>query len=81
MCSVHPHNTLLQILSELGLLGLVFYLVAALYFLYWFFYCIFNKKKIRSNYYEMLMLISLGIIIAYLPIVPSETFITDGFPI
>ena len=74
MCSVHPHNTLLQILSELGLLGLVFYLVAALYFLYWFFYCIFNKKKIRSNYYEMLMLISLGIIIAYLPIVPSGDF-------
>ena len=26
-CTTHPHNTILQILSEIGLVGIVFYLI------------------------------------------------------
>ena len=36
-CSTHPHNYILQILAETGLLGLIFYLIIYFYFINNFF--------------------------------------------
>jgi|688.fasta_scaffold72887_1 O-antigen ligase len=47
LCSTHPHNTYLEILSETGLFGLMFFIV---FFLLIFLYIVKNMKLINSNF-------------------------------
>ena len=64
-CSTHPHNIFLQILSEIGLIGLFFYLYFLLYLIYNS--TIFLFKKIENQ--KFIILIS--ILINYLPFLTS----------
>lgn len=48
-CTTHPHNTYLEILAELGLVGF-FFLLLPLYFVYKFFIVAFLNKLTRVNY-------------------------------
>ncbi len=75
-CSTHPHNTYLQILSEIGIFG---------FFLVFFFFVktlyenikiiIFSKKltNIEISYYFL----NLGIIINLFPLIPSGNFFNN----
>ena len=72
ICSTHPHNILIQIIAELGLIGLTFYIVAGLFVLYNFIYSILNKKF--SNEYLAFYSITLGLIIYLFPFIPGGNF-------
>lgn len=50
LCTTHTHNVFVQILSELGVLGLILYMIAITYVLYFFFRLILMKisKKLSS---------------------------------
>lgn len=74
ICSLHPHNFFLQILSELGLIGLIFYFTAATYIIYNFFK-IAKINSLKMNGEQISFLIaSLAVIINFFPFVPSGNF-------
>tara|TARA_B100000941_G_C28488794_1_gene546605 strand:- start:357 stop:1724 length:1368 start_codon:yes stop_codon:yes gene_type:complete len=64
-CSTHPHNIYLQILSEIGLLGFIFFICIFLLLFYLNLEDIFKNKK---NTLSML-----GLVIIFLPL-PSGNF-------
>ena len=80
-CDSHPHNTFLQILSEIGLIGFMFFL----YVFYIFVKNIFlhliyrwNKKQIFNDF-EICILS--GIFIYLWPIVPTGNFFNNWLSI
>ena len=63
-CSTHTHNILIQILSELGILGLILYMLAFTYVLYFFIRLMLMKisKKITSiTDYQICLMISFAL--------------------
>jgi O-antigen ligase len=70
LCSTHPHNTYLQILSDIGLFGFIISLYLLFYVILTYFKIILHLNKINENhlYYY---LINLGILVNILPLVPS----------
>tara|TARA_B100000900_G_C20595842_1_gene723361 strand:- start:1137 stop:2405 length:1269 start_codon:yes stop_codon:yes gene_type:complete len=79
ICSTHPHNILIQIILELGLIGLVFYVVATVFVLYNFFKYIF-KQKFNEDYLSFYT-ITLGLIINLFPFVPGGNFFNNWISI
>tara|TARA_B100000674_G_C37797150_1_gene894582 strand:- start:103 stop:1074 length:972 start_codon:yes stop_codon:yes gene_type:complete len=74
-CATHPHNTYLLFLSELGLIGLMFYLISFIYFLRSFFRLLFKTSLI---YVKSLQCITLGLLFFYLPL-PTGSFFNNFF--
>ena len=75
ICSTHPHNYFIQILSELGLIGILFYLTGIIFII---------SKLINSFLYKReninsppFYAISFGLIILLFPIVPSGNFFNN----
>lgn len=70
-CSTHPHNTWVEILSETGLVGLIFFILCLLSLLK-------NLKLKKDNSKNYIFYLNLGhifIIIAYiLPYIPTGSF-------
>lgn len=69
-CSTHPHNYSLQLLSETGITGFVFYIV---------FYCFMIKEifsnRIKNNNNIIFFKISvLGLLINFFPFIPTGNF-------
>ena len=79
ICSTHPHNILIQIISELGLIGLTFYILAGVFVLFNFFKLIFDKKY--QNQYLSFYSITLGLIINLFPFVPGGNFFNNWISI
>lgn len=75
ICSTHPHNILIQIISELGLIGLIFYIFAACFVLFYFFDSII-KKKFTHNYLSFYS-ITLGLILNLFPLIPGGNFFNN----
>jgi len=75
VCSTHPHNTYLQILSEIGIFGflIVFYLFLNL--LYTNIKIIFKKNisKLNKSYF----FVNLSIIINLMPLIPSGSIFNN----
>ena len=74
-CSTHPHNTYLQILSEIGLFGFLFILSFFIKIFYSNIIILFkgNFNNIRvASYFA-----NLGIIINLFPIIPSGSFFNN----
>ena len=79
ICSTHPHNMLIQIVLELGLIGLAFYIIAAIFVLFNFFKSIVRHK---FNYdYLAFYSITLGLIINLLPFIPGGNFFNNWISI
>jgi O-antigen ligase len=79
-CTTHPHNTVLQILSEIGLVGLFFYIVL-LTWIFIFYIKIINKKfinnkKLSSNE-NFNILYYTALIIGFFPIITSGNFFNN----
>ena len=79
-CTSHPHNTVLQILSEIGLVGLFFYIVL-LTWIFIFYIKIINKKfinnkKLSSNE-NFNILYYTALIIGFFPIITSGNFFNN----
>ena len=64
VCSTHPHNMIIQILSSGGIVGFIL-------FCCFIFYLVKNQKK-RKNYLFILFLI-----IFFLPLIPSGSFFSS----
>ena len=76
-CSTHPHNVILEFISELGSIGLIF-IFYKFYFIIinYLFYLRKNKKKYDlSNISNMIFILSPLIII--FPILPSGSFFNN----
>ena len=72
-CTTHPHNFLMQFLSELGLLGALFYIFAMFYFLINFFRDMFN---LNTPYIKSKQCIAMSILLFFLPI-PTGSFFNN----
>ena len=75
VCSTHPHNILAQTLSELGLIGLLFYLLFIIFLISNVF--IIKDKKIDKFELNSFLIISIGIMIHLIPILPSGNFFNN----
>jgi O-antigen ligase len=79
ICSTHPHNILIQIITELGIVGFVFYLIAKLFIIYHFLNSIL-KKKLSENFLSFYS-ITLGLIINLFPLIPGGNFFNNWISI
>jgi len=79
ICTTHPHNITIQILSELGLIGLAFYITGLTFILFYFFKSIFNRKFNQD--FLSFYCISLGLIINLFPFIPSGNFFNNWISI
>ena len=78
-CNTHPHNVFLQFLAELGLLGLVFYLIIFSYFFMKIFKIFLLKlKNYEINYIDKsIFMICNSIFIEIFPLLPSGNFFNN----
>lgn len=79
ICSTHPHNIAIQILTELGLIGLIFYLIAIIFVISVLFRVF--KIKNRSKEHLALQAITLGLVINLFPLVPGGNFFNNWISI
>ncbi len=75
VCSTHPHNYLIQILSETGLIGVSLYCFAFLFVLFKIFNCL--TLNVSSNKKNEFLILSFGIIIYFFPFLPSGNFFNN----
>ena len=75
ICSTHPHNTYIQIFSDVGFFGGVTILFIFLYILYLNIKIFFRKNL--SNLLKSFYLLNLGIIINLMPFIPSGSFFNN----
>lgn len=77
-CSTHPHNNVIQILAELGLLGFIFYLIIIFYISYQIFNLVrsFLLKRGRNLSDYQICLVGCFIISLW-PILPSNNFFNN----
>ena len=74
-CTTHPHNTWLLFLSELGIIGFIFYFFSFFYFIKKF---IFFSKNSKKPYSKSILCMIISILFYYLPI-PSGSFFNNFF--
>jgi O-antigen ligase len=75
-CNTHPHNFLFQLMAELGLLGLCFYLSVYFFFLYLLIKKITEKYLYKTNTNTDLLLL-ITILFNFNPIFPSGNFFSS----
>jgi len=79
ICSTHPHNTAIQILSETGIIGFLFYIVVILFLLFNLFK--YNNKNLEMNHKCKFLLISIAILVHLFPLLPSGNFFNNWISI
>ena len=79
ICSTHPHNTAIQIISETGIIGFSFYLTFFLFIIFNFFK--FRKKNLGFYEKNGFLVISIGLLIYLFPLLPSGNFFNNWLSI
>ena len=79
ICSTHPHNTIIQIISELGLVGLIFYFFALTFILFHLVNLV--RKKIFNDDCLAFYSITLGLLVNLFPFIPSGNFFNNWISI
>jgi hypothetical protein len=79
ICSTHPHNFLVQIISETGLLGLLFYFFG-------FMFIVINIFKSYSKNVDVykkncFLVISIALVVNFFPFVPNGNFFNNWISI
>ena len=75
ICSTHPHNIVFQIISELGIIGISFYIIALYYLISKAILISSRSKNEKQNY--LFYISTLGLIMNLLPFVPSGNFFNN----
>ena len=81
-CSTHPHNIFMLFLSELGSIGIIFYLIAFFYFglkLTQLFF--FSRNNILNNNLLIIVIIYASIFMNFWPFSPSGNFFNNWLSI
>lgn len=82
-CATHPHNIFMQFLSELGLIGILFYVIAFGYFLLRLFKLLIQKVFYRTfsqvNSIETVLIVSM--IVTFWPLSPSGNYFNNWLSI
>jgi hypothetical protein len=78
-CNTHPHNYLLQFLSEIGIIGFLFYLIFFVYLLVGFSKIILLKLSHYKllNLHKAIFIMMGSTFIELLPILPSGNFFNN----
>ena len=79
MCSTHPHNIFMQLLSETGLIGIFFYLFGSIFVIISL-SKLYKKKMDLKNKYNF-YIASIAIIVNFFPLVPSGNFFNNWISI
>ena len=79
ICSTHPHNIIFQFASELGVIGILFYLSAALFVIYSFLKVAFKKTK--DEKYFLFYLSTFALFINFFPFLTSGNFFNNWISI
>jgi O-antigen ligase len=79
ICTTHPHNILIQIIAELGLVGLSFYIIAAMFVFYHFIKSLY-QRKFDSDFLSFYS-ITLGLILNLFPLIPGGNFFNNWISI
>ncbi len=79
ICSTHPHNIFLQILAEMGIIGMLFYIygISFVVFKIWQ----ISKKKINSSENYCFLVVSISLLINLFPFFPSGNFFNNWMSI
>jgi O-antigen ligase len=76
-CTTHPHNTFIQILSETGIIGFIFFVIC-LGFVYLKLYINFKDIYLKNREINTKVIILLVIIVVnFFPLVPSGSFFNN----
>lgn len=71
-CSTHPHNTLIQILAETGIIGFIFYLYIIFFILKKFIFVgVYNSYNIKRCNNDFKVIIFSALIITIFPFIPA----------
>ncbi len=78
-CNTHPHNIFLQFMSELGILGIIFYVMGLIFLIYNILKIIYSKYKHKqiSVFHKGLFIILVSLLLSFLPIFPSGNFFNN----
>ena len=77
-CNTHPHNIYLQFLSELGLLGFIFFFMIFIYVFYKLIY--FSVRNFNKNLTEIdksKSFVLFGVFLSMIPILPSGNYFNN----
>lgn len=75
-CSTHPHNILLELLSENGIIGLLIFYILYLFIFHTFIQSLFLFYKHRDKSLERIIILfcSLSFLLQFFPFLPSGSF-------
>ena len=79
ICSTHPHNFLIQIISETGLIGLIFYLSSITFIILKLLTVSRSNDSINERNYFLIT--SIGLIVNFFPFVPNGNFFNNWISI
>ena len=80
-CATHPHNTYIQVLAELGLVGLLFLLILFFYYIKSLFKHMLLKFKGKNYFSDFEICCLSGIAIYLWPFIPTGNFFTNWLSI
>ena len=76
-CSTHPHNTYVQLLSELGTIGFLFIIFILLYFINLIFKISKNKNLSDNSLNDFNLCLITSVLISLWPLSPSGNFFSN----
>ena len=76
-CSTHPHNTYIQILSEIGIIGFIFVFMIIIYFCKHLAMHLYLKFKNQTYFTDFEICILSGLVIYLWPFVPTGNFFNN----
>lgn len=79
MCSTHPHNIFMQLLSDTGLIGIFFYVFGSIFVIISL-SKVYKKNMDLKNKYNF-YIASIAIIVNFFPLVPSGNFFNNWISI
>lgn len=80
-CSTHPHNIIVQLLSETGIIGLSLFLLGYFFVIIKLIKYKFNELIDENRSYYQFYLISIGILINLFPLLPSGNYFNNWLSI